>query len=184
LLAHHKLTSILVGFQKKQQLFQAHLVWLFTGKIMRKSPPRRQPVWGTYLDPNMQGMEKRRVFLPFKIRKLLLRQQILSRVKISLGTFLDSSLNSLSIISSISLKRSFRSLKCQRVKKGNLLLLNHLDHRSSSDKATHLLYSLATLSKISIAGALKFQRIRMLLSENQIANSQSLEILKIRCAHV
>ena len=56
---------------------------------MRKSPPRRQPVWGTHLDPNMQGMEKRRVFLPFKIRKLLLRQQLLSHVKISLGTSLE-----------------------------------------------------------------------------------------------
>jgi hypothetical protein len=43
----------------------------------------------TYLDPNMQGMEKRRVFLGFQIRKLLMRQQIFSCVRMSLGTSLE-----------------------------------------------------------------------------------------------
>ncbi len=57
----------------------------------------------------------------------------------SLGAFLESSLNSLSIISSISLKTSSIFPKLL-LKKG--LLLNHFDHQSSSDKTHHLLFLL------------------------------------------
>ena len=44
-----------------------------------------------YLDPNIKTMEKRGVFFEFKIRKLLMRQQIFSCVKTSLGNKLRSS---------------------------------------------------------------------------------------------